>query len=242
MILAVVAGLPLLFGCADTDKLRREKSLLENQLQVCDKERSRLSERCGLLEAQVGTLEAELKKSKAKERDLNELLAKLQQAQQERESQLKELQALVRDMGGMSVESRPEGDYIVIENAILFAAGKTELSDPARKTLDSTVIAYLKKHPDQLARIDGHTDGVPIQHSNWQDNYHLGAMRALSVMKYLASKGIPAERMYIVGFGPNRPLVKPAKPTADTPKNRRVEILIVPKAHKSIEQILDEFK
>jgi chemotaxis protein MotB len=183
-----------------------------------------------------------LKKAKAKERDLNELLGKLQQAQQEREQQLKELQALVRDMGGMSVQSRPEGDYIVIENTILFDPGKIDLSEKARKTLDSTVVAYLKKNADQMVRIDGHTDGVPIQHSAWKDNYHLGAMRAHSVMSYLMSKGIPPERMAIVGYGPNRPLVKPAQPKADTPKNRRVEILIVPKAHKSIEEILDEFQ
>ena len=107
-------------------------------------------------------------------------------------------------------------------------------------------MAYLRKNvrrnDQQLIRVDGHSDGEPIKHSQWKDNYHLSAMRAHAVMQYLASQGVPAQNMYIVGFGPNRPLVEPVEPEAPMPKNRRVEILLVPQAQRSIEQILEQFR
>jgi chemotaxis protein MotB len=237
----VGVAVPMLFGCSSTE-LSRENKLLKNQLEVAAKDNAKLSEKAAQLESQVAALQDELKKAKTEERGLGELLNKLNEEKAAREKQVQELRALVRDMAGVSIESRPEGDFIVIQNEILFDLGKVDLNEKAREALDKTVVAYLKQHPDQLIRIDGHTDGVPIQHSPWESNYHLAAMRALSVMKYLASKGIPEKNMYVVGYGPNKPAVQPPKPDAAVAKNRRVEILLVPRGQKTIEQILDSFR
>jgi chemotaxis protein MotB len=151
----------------------------------------------------------------------------------------------VRKVSGMSIEERPEGNFIVIENSILFESGEIELSDPARQTLSNTVVGYLqdrlREHPEQQIRIDGHTDGEPISASGWKSNYHLAAMRAHSVMAYLASQGIPTSNMYIVGFGPNSPRVEPPEPTAPVAENRRVEILVAPRRAEGIEERLQEF-
>jgi len=242
LIVLAVASLPAIVGCTATD-IERENKALQNRLQLSEKDRSQLSTKCAALDEQVKNLQSELNKSKAQERNLNDVLKQLQDAQQAREKQVAELKALVKDMSGMSVESRPEGDFIVIENKILFALGKADLSDDAKKVLDATVVAYLKKHPEQAIRIDGHTDGVPITHSGWEDNHHLSVMRALHVMQYMASKGTSVEKMQIMGYGPNRPRKTPPKADADVAENRRVEILIMPATgQKSIEDILKGFQ
>ena len=113
--------------------------------------------------------------------------------------------------------------------------------DKAKKSLDS-IAQYLKDQTTQQIRIDGHTDGVPIKFSGWMDNYHLSAMRAHAVMKYLKARGISDERMYIAGFGANRPMVQPKKKTDPVGKNRRVEILLVAETGGNIEEILKKFQ
>ena len=60
-------------------------------------------------------------------------------------------------------------------------------------------------------------------------NYNLGLSqrRAQSVSSYLTSQGINPRRMYVTGFGQERPIATNA--TADgRAQNRRVEIQITP--------------
>jgi len=243
----VLAGvcLALLFGCRGPE-LKKQIASLESRLQTCAEQRDGLRRELAQLESEHLVQGESLKAAQEELARLSAVRTALERAKQEREQQVEELTALVKKVSGMHLESRPEGDFIVIENEILFAPGKIDLSDEARRTLDQTVVAYLKDHlveyPDQQVRIDGHTDGVPITHSDWLSNWHLASMRAHAVMQYLVSRGIPAKNMYIVGFGPNRPRVLPPTPDADVPENRRVEILIVPRAAAGIDEVLQKFR
>ena len=80
--------------------------------------------------------------------------------------------------------------------------------------------------PDDLQwilRVDGHTDKVPIRSQQYPSNWELSTARAVSVVRYLATQGIPEERMTAAGFSKFHPI-----DTADTDeayrKNRRIEI------------------
>ena len=245
LALIVVCSM-VLAGCKALDEQKKKIASLEDKLLTCAQQRDDLQKQRDLLESDYLSQGEALKAAQAKERELNDLLSTIDAAKQEREKKLEELRKLVQNISGMTVESRPEGDFIVIESEILFASGKIDLSEQARKTLDDTVVAYLKKNlkdqPDQEIRIDGHTDGVPITRSDWLSNHHLAAMRAHAVMTYLVSKGIPVANMYVVGFGPNRPRVQPPRPEADVAQNRRVEILLVPKTGRAVEEILEKFR
>jgi len=81
--------------------------------------------------------------------------------------------------------------------------------------------------------IAGHTDDIPIgrpaTRAKHPTNWHLSAHRAISVLNLMASGNIDSKRMSVRGFGQYRPveLNKPNK--GGNPKNRRVEIYIVPK-------------
>jgi chemotaxis protein MotB len=80
-----------------------------------------------------------------------------------------------------------------------------------------------------MVRIDGHTDNDPIVKSKhlWKSNHHLSAGRALSVLHYLVNKGhIEEKRIYIAGYGPNRP-ISSNNDKAGKMQNRRVEFLIL---------------
>jgi len=241
-----VAGLVLLAGCKNCAEYQKTITSLENQLQRCAAERDDLKIEVTQLGESYDAQREQLTAAQEKERDLNRLLADLEGEVQAREERLLKLKKLVENIQGMTVDRRAEGDFIVIDNNILFDAGKIDLSEAARQVLDSTVVTYIKDdvraNPNQQIRIDGHTDGEPITHSNWQSNHHLAAMRAHAVMKHLASRGIPSVNMYIAGFGPNQPKVTPPTPTAAMPENRRVEILLVRSPRRSIEEILEGMK
>ena len=235
LLAAAAVGMLTMFGCTCAD-LKKQNENLKGQ-------RDRSNEQLSKVQAERDDLAHKYQVISEHEVDMSKLVDELQKAVQERENQRKELEQIIKDMGieGVGLGSGPEGNYILMQNEVLFELGKAELTDKARKALDTVVVAFLKKYPQQQIRIDGHTDGAPIRVSPWEDNYHLAAMRAHSVMKYLISKSISPQRMFIAGFGPNRPLEKPAKPDSSVAKNRRVEILLPAKAGRQIQDILQEF-
>jgi chemotaxis protein MotB len=245
ILVAASSILCLVTGCA-TGQHQRKIAALEAQLENTRHEKQSAEAQLKELQDAFTAQQEKLHQVQSEADKLSELLRKLEDAKEAKDRKLAELQDLVKNISGMSVQSRREGNFLVIENNILFESGKISLSEEAKETLDSTVIPYLQEQlqekADQEIRIDGHTDGQPIQASDWLDNYHLAAMRAHSVMEYLAAQGIPERNMYICGYGPNRPLIQPDNPEAPVAQNRRVEILLTPPAEESIEEILKDFQ
>jgi len=230
-----------LTGCTQLKELRQQKANLQEQLKMCEGERESLLANIDELQGEKQTLQNQLAAAQEMSSRQEELLSQLADEQARMEQQREELQKLVKDLSGVEVQSRREGNFIVVENDILFALGKTDLTDDAKTTLKQ-VLQYLLSRPSVKIRIDGHTDGVPIRNAPFEDNYHLSAMRAHSVMIYLVENGMDPSRAFICGFGPNRPVVEPEEPTAPVAENRRVEILVMPEGTRSISEILEGFE
>ena len=80
--------------------------------------------------------------------------------------------------------------------------------------------------------IEGHTDNRPIKKSGWKSNWELSTARALSVLHYLSEKSVAEPRLAAIGYGEYKPVA-----SNDTKegrqKNRRVEIVILPKIEKT---------
>lgn len=246
MLVALGICLAASGGCANLHKvfcpkLSRQNESLLAQVESLQAERDALLEEKQALRADRGALESELADAKSEGRRMSQLVGELKGEQERLERQTQELRSLLGDFYGISVEARAEGTFIIMESEILFAPGKAELTEEASASLNK-VAEYLLANPDLPIRIDGHTDGVPVKVSPWEDNYHLGAMRAHAVMRYLLDKGVAADRAHIVGFGPNRPRVPPGEPTEPVAENRRVEILLLPEGVRSISEILEEFQ
>ncbi len=83
---------------------------------------------------------------------------------------------------------------------------------------------------DNQVAVEGHTDNQPIKHSGWRSNWELSTARALAVLHYFVdTRGLPPTRFQVIGVGEQRPVA--SNETAQgRQQNRRVEIIIVPKA------------
>jgi flagellar motor protein MotB len=197
-------------GCTGQIKeLQKQNAGLRDQLQAGETERSSLETQLNALKADRAALDKDLTDTRNKSRQLQLVVDQLKAEQAKLDQQKQDLMNIVKGFGPiLGVKSTGEGNFFVLESDILFDSGKVDIKDDAKKALDK-VAEYLNDHPDQMIRVDGHTDGVPIHVSQWKDNYHLAAMRALSVMQYLQQKGVSPERMSIAGFGPNKPAVVP---------------------------------
>jgi outer membrane protein OmpA-like peptidoglycan-associated protein len=104
---------------------------------------------------------------------------------------------------------------------VLFDSGKADLRPEAGPALDS-LVAFLKKFPETVLGISGHTDDVGTD----EYNLDLSERRAKSVQDYLEIKGIRADHLRSRGFGETRPV---ADNTTDPGRqaNRRVECIVL---------------
>ncbi len=102
----------------------------------------------------------------------------------------------------------------------VFQPGKDEI-DASSQPLVDRVVAMMKRHPDLLLRIEGHTDNV----GDSDDNLRLSAQRALAVRAKLIDANIDKKRLDAVGVGGLQPLADNA--TAEgREKNRRIELVM----------------
>lgn len=120
------------------------------------------------------------------------------------------------------------GTKIEILEKVFFETGKDTIKPVSFPLLDE-VATVLRENPTiKKVEVSGHTDSK----GKARDNQKLSEARANAVMAYLASKGIAAERLVAVGYGEDKPLVKPEKTDDDRAKNRRVEFNILEQSAK----------
>jgi len=134
----------------------------------------------------------------------------------------------LRDLLGDKEQIRVVGDRFVFQSEVLFAAGSATLSAEGQERIASvtgTLLEISKSIPEGInwvLRVDGHTDKVPIASSRFPSNWELSAERAISVVKYMSSLGVPPERLVAAGFGEFRPIDDREDEIAYR-RNRRVE-------------------
>ncbi|MFN3403466.1 MAG: OmpA family protein [Cytophagaceae bacterium] len=120
-----------------------------------------------------------------------------------------------------------EGKAFVLKD-IQYETNADELSDEAKAALDSILIPFLKKHPDDKVYISSHTDDA----GSHKYNMNLSQRRAQNVVKYLISKGVDSHRLHSKGFGETKPIAPNTNPDG-SPNifgrsiNRRTEFLLV---------------
>jgi chemotaxis protein MotB len=94
------------------------------------------------------------------------------------------------------------------------------------------LIDIAKEIPPEInwvLRVDGHTDNVPLSGTGrYPDNWALSSARAISVVKYLISQGVPADRLVAAGFGEFQP-IDPANTPEARANNRRIELKLTEK-------------
>ncbi|MEO1718648.1 MAG: peptidoglycan -binding protein, partial [Pseudomonadota bacterium] len=189
------------------------------------------------LRRQIGALNAALEASEAKTRDsqdrirdlgnrLNAALARqVRELQRYRSDFFGRLRELLKDRRDIRVV----GDRFVFQSEVLFASGDAQISDRGLPALDSLARAIRdlsEKIPSEIdwaLQVDGHTDVRPISSAEFPSNWELSFARALSVVRYLTSQGIPPTRLIAAGHGEFRPLASGNDDEA-LRRNRRIEL------------------
>ena len=103
---------------------------------------------------------------------------------------------------------------------IRFRSGLVTIGKADVAVLDDAV-RWLREHPDSLVRIEGHSDDIGTPAANLV----VAEKRAVSVKKYLVSKGLEPTRISVVSYGSDRPVCM-EKNAACRAKNRRASILV----------------
>jgi len=121
------------------------------------------------------------------------------------------------------LQSVPAADHQAVAglNRIHFAYNEFTLDEQSRVTLEQNAV-FLRKNPTMKIVIEGHCD----ERGSDEYNLALGERRAIAARNYLISLGIAADRLSIISYGEERPLVAAANEEAWA-QNRRAEFKAV---------------
>ena len=128
------------------------------------------------------------------------------------------------ELPSVAVERVEEEINIVFDetSGVYFETNKYELNESSRETIKK-LANILYEYPNSNIRIEGHTDSVGKEESN----FVLSKNRAMSVKDYLVSQGISEERFTVEYYGEARAVYDNETPEGRA-KNRRVEVTISP--------------
>jgi outer membrane protein OmpA-like peptidoglycan-associated protein len=124
----------------------------------------------------------------------------------------------VGDAGAQDLAKQLDQDCHVALYGINFDFNKATLRPDSDPTLEK-VLTLLQARPDLKLEVQGHTDNVG------SDDYNLklSDARAASVVTWLVSKGIAADRLTAHGYGMRQPIADNGSDEGRA-KNRRVEL------------------
>jgi len=219
---------------ADTDReLSAERGATaraQNQVEALNEQIRALRRQLAALEDALSASENRDRESQARIADLGSRLnVALAQRVQELARYRSDFFGRLRQIVGSRNDIRIVGDRFVLQSEVLFAAGSPALKPEAGPEIDRIAGAILdiaREIPGDIPwvlRVDGHTDARPIQSAQFPSNWALSAARAISVVQYLASRGIPPQRLLAGAFGEFQPL-DPGTSEEAYARNRRIEM------------------
>jgi len=217
----------LAYVTGQRDKAVADKEELDRILQS---KSDSLSQTIFELRRKVADLDAENTKLKAE----NASLVKAREEQARKVSSTYEslLEKMKSEISrGQVTISELEGKLTInIVDAILFDSGRAEVKKGGLEILGK-VVSILKDVSDKSIRIEGHTDNVQISRAlarRYPTNWELSAARAINVTRYLQDEGIDPGILSAVAYGEWKPVAGNDTEEGKA-KNRRIEIILVPK-------------
>lgn len=218
-----------LSGALDEEKQLSQRAL--SQVELLNQQISALRRQIGALEDALDASENRDRESQTKISDLGKRLnVALAQRVQELNRYRSDFFGRLREILSDRQDIRIVGDRFVFQSEVLFSSGGAALNPAGQEAMLKVGQALLQignEIPDDISwvlRVDGHTDDVPLSGTGAiKDNWELSQARALSVVKYFISQGIPAQRLVAAGFGEFQPLELGESVEARS-KNRRIEL------------------
>jgi chemotaxis protein MotB len=197
-----------------------------------------LNQQIAALRRQLAAIESALQASETREQDAQTRIADLgsrlnvalAQKVQELARYRSDFFGRLRDILGNRPDIRIVGDRFVFQSEVFFDPGQAELKPEGMPELDKVasamrdIITNIPPDIPWVLRVDGHTDKRPLSGTGkFATNWDLSAARAIAVVRYLQSQGLPPEHLLAAGFGEYQPL--DLGDTEDAFKrNRRIEL------------------
>ena len=179
-----------------TAALEKKVADLQAQNEALTKSTTQLTEEKGQLEA--------------KSKQYEELAGSLNEQIQSGQVEISELR------GKMTVK---------LKDKVVFSSGSAAINKQGRDALDAVAKAF-QGLKDKTVIVAGYTDNVPVAgKGHYKDNWDLSAERAVSVVRYLQSKGVDPKMLGAAGFAEYRPL-GPNDSADGRSQNRRIEIAL----------------
>jgi len=194
-----------------------------------------LNQQLAALRRQLSALEQALEVSEKKDKEaqsrLSDLGQRLNVALAQRVQELSRYRSdffgRLRAILGNRPDIRIVGDRFVLQSEVFFDTGQSVLKPEGRAELDkigAVLLEVSRQIPQDInwvLRVDGHTDVRPI--GGGRTNWDLSAARAIAVVQYLISKGMPPQRLVAAGFGEFQP-IDSANTEEAYSRNRRIEL------------------
>jgi chemotaxis protein MotB len=200
------------------------------QIEVLNQQISALRRQLAALEDALDASEKRDKESQSRIADLGQRLnVALAQRVQELSRYRSEFFGRLRAILGNRPDIHIVGDRFVFQSEVFFDTGQATLLPEGIAELDTVASALIdldKKIPPEIAwvlRVDGHTDVRPVNGPTFHSNWELSSARAISVVQYLISRGVPPQRLVAAGFAEFQPL-DPGNTEEAYKKNRRIEL------------------
>ncbi|MCB1521168.1 MAG: peptidoglycan -binding protein [Hyphomicrobiaceae bacterium] len=225
---------------SQAEKIGTLEADLSEQKKVSDEALARvdlLNQQLLALRRQIAALNDALEASEKKDQEsqdrIKDLGSRLNAALAR---QVQELQRYRSDFFGRLREQLKErkdirvvGDRFVFESEVLFPSGQASMTPEGLAAMDELARAIgelantIPPEIDWVLQVDGHTDIRPINSPQFPSNWELSTTRAVSVVKYLASRGVPPNRLVAAGYGEFQP-IESGDDDASLKKNRRIEL------------------
>lgn len=118
------------------------------------------------------------------------------------------------------------GDFTTnVGDRVFFETDSSIITPTGRTTLDRQA-QWLLQYPQHPITVEGHAD----ERGTREYNLALGARRAAATRDYLASKGVPRNRMRTISFGKERPVAVCNDISCWSQNRRAVTLLSAPQS------------
>ena len=155
----------------------------------------------------------------------NALASRVQELRRFRSEFFGRLRDILRDRDDVRIV----GDRFVFQSEVLFGQGQADIAAAGEQQLAKLAVALtqiaaeIPEDIDWVLQVEGHTDDIPVRAGRFADNWDLSTERALSVVRFLASQGLPPNRLAAAGYGEYQPLDSASTDYARR-RNRRIEM------------------
>ncbi|WP_239673270.1 flagellar motor protein MotB [Mangrovibacillus cuniculi] len=160
-----------------------------------------------------------------------EKMAEVEKDQEELRELQERLQNYINENGldsQFSTELKSEGLLITIRDQVLFPSGSATVRKED-EVIANELAKLLVMDPPREIVISGHTDNVPIRNAQFDSNWELSVIRAVSFMEILLNNASLDPTLFSAkGFGEFTPIAD-NESVEGRAQNRRVEVLVRPR-------------